>query len=253
MNSPSVLPPSVVQRLQAERARIETGAFSSALSVSEMLLARESGYRVLGQVMGAAVYQYDGQFEFANWRNVNWRNADAPGWRFELTAYTGALHGRATRARYTGALRGARELALQRLSAEARALGASGIIGVRWHFTKPQRLEGDQIEFCVVGTAVCPQFAPGAASGKEPFTSTLSGEATWKLERAGYAPCAFVIESCALLQALSGATRASILAATSPGELNYELGDYTEAIYVARETAMERLETLAIKCGATGI
>ena len=241
----SGLPQSVVERLERERERIEGGAFSSALGVPEMLLARQSGYQVLGQVMGATVYQFGGQREFANWRDYNWRDADAPGWRFELTAYSHALSGAYT-------------LALQRLQAEASALGAQGIVGVKARFTKPQRLEGDQIEFTLTGTAV--RGGP-AATGPErsqvpsetPFTSNLSGEETWKLERVGLVPCAFVLANCALLQTLSGATRAFIMGAPSPGGINYEFAEYTQAVYVARETAMERLENAACGCGATGI
>ena len=233
------LPQSVALRLQRERERIEGGAFSSALGVGEMLLARQSGYQVLGQVMGASVYQFGGQREFADWRDFNWRDADAPGWRFELTAYTGAL-------------KGACELALARLRAEARALGAHGVVGVRARISKPQQLQGDQIEVRLVGSAV--RGGPlGEGEGDAPFTSNLSGEETWKLERLGYAPRAFVLESCALLQALSGETRAFIMGLPSPGEANYEMREYTEAVYVARESAMERLESAALQFGATGI
>ncbi len=235
------LPASVAQRLQAERERIENGAFSGALGVPALLLARQSGYRVLGPVMGASVYQFGGQREFAGWRDVNWRDADAPGWRFELTAYTGAL-------------RGAFESALERLRNEARELGADGVIGVSVRFNRPRQLQGDQIEFTIVGTAVKRTAVTGESSEIEaPFTSNLSAEETWKLERTGYAPCAFLLESCALLQGLSGATRAFIMGSTGPGNLNYEFAEYTEAIYVARETVMERLETCALEAGATGI
>lgn len=243
MNSsaPNLLPPSVVQRLQAERARIEKGAFSSALGVGEMLLARQSGYRVLGQVMGASVYQFGGQRQFANWRDFNWRDADAPAWRFELSAYSDAV-------------RGAFEVALQRLCAEATGLRADGVIGVRVQLKKPQQLQGDQIECAIVGTAVMrPDSRGKARETGAPFTSNLSGAETWMLERVGYAPCALVFECCALLQALSGETRAFIMSLHSPGEANYEFREYTDAIYSARETVMQRLKTGAHSAGASGI
>lgn len=237
----TLLPPSVVQRLQAERERIERGAFSSALNVSETLLARESGYRVLGQVMGASVWQISGGRVRANWRNVNWRDADSPGWRFELTAYTDAM-------------RNVFESALQRLRAEAMVLGADGVIGMRVRSQKPSQLQDERIEFTVIGTAVkrTAMFDISPA-GDALFTSNLSGEETWKLERSGYAPCALLFECCALLQTLSGATRAFIMNLSSSGTANYEYQEYTEAIYVARATAMQRLETRAQGVKATGI
>ena len=305
MNS-SILPQSVVERLQAERARIENGAFSSALSVPEMLLARASGYRVLGQVMGASVYQFGGQWTRSNWRN-NWEARLTQGQSYELTAITVALTA-------------AREAALSRLRAEAQLLKADGVVGVQLRLQTPVGAGENQLEVLAIGTAVARQTAvasgattQGAAPVAAPFrlprlgevaakksapaelfTSNLSGEETWKLESVGYAPCGLIMGNCALVQDASLATHYRIeLAKTarfgmaappnypppnSPGSQqqalqiayvalkkqlydewkrdprgNFEVSEYTRAAYNARESAMERLENEARKCGANGI
>ena len=246
---PSALPQSVVQRLQAERARIENGAFTSSLGVGEMLLARESGYRVLGQVMGACVYQFGGQWTNANWRNQNWENYLTRGLSSELTALSGALSN-------------ARELALARLGAEAQLLGASGVVGVKLRLKTPLYLGQNQIEFSAIGTAVTEGTNKNFVTGGQtraapPFLSNLSGEETWKLERAGWAPCGFVMGNCALLQALSLQTRRNWpwfgIGRFGLSNGNFEVEEYTRAVYQARQLALSRLERAAARCGARGI
>ena len=306
--APNLLPQSVIQRLQVERARIESGAFSSALGVGEMLLARQSGYRVLGQVMGASVYQFGGQWTRSNWRNQGMARL-TQGSFYELTAITTALTS-------------ARELALSRLRAEAILLGAIGVVGVYLRLQKPVGAgeKQNQLEITAIGTAVTretvaaptrsapvaasfnlPRFAPVSpvtAAVMEPFTSNLSSEETWKLERAGYVPCGLIMGNCAICYQLSmaahhkielakssrfggplppriarpSARRLQARSAVSRWELhvaamewqvydewkrnpsgNFEVSEYTGAIYDARELAVARLEVEAQKCGASGI
>ena len=305
----STLPQSVIERLQAERERIESGAFSSALGVGEMLLARQSGYRVLGQVMGASVYQFGGQWTNPNWRN-NWQARLTQGVSYELTAITAALVS-------------ARVLALQRLREEARLLGAQGVVGVRLRLQEPVGAGKNHLEMLAIGTAVArqsdatepansraapatstfnlPRIADVAAKQTvevAPFLSNLSGEETWKLESAGYAPCGLIMGNCAIRHSLSVATHYKIELAQSArfgaalppqyvrrssltpqqqssisrweqevsalkwqiyGEWkrdprgNFEVPEYTGAVYQAREAALARLEAEARACGAQGI
>ena len=241
----SHLPESVVQRLQLERERVETGAFSSALGVGEMLLARESGYRVLGQVMGASVWQLAGQRVPPKWSS-GFR--DSKGLREELTTFSQSI------AR-------ARELAVKRLREEARLLGAHGVVGVRLHFGKNQvnvpqpqsfklQVSPASCEWKIVltGTAVRGRTN---ASTRLPFTSHLSGEETWKLERAGYAPRALVMGNCVLLQILSDFRRKRLFwARFQGGQGSFEVTQYTNALYAARKLALSRLEAQAQKSGA---
>ena len=95
----------------------------------------------------------------------------------------------------------ARELAMTRMEAEAAALGADGIVGVRLEI-EFKEFGDDLAEFIAVGTAV---KADGrgrrrrhrlAQQQGQPFTSDLSGQDFWTLIQAGYAPLGMVMGSC---------------------------------------------------------
>ena len=233
------LPQSVVERLRLERERIENGAFSSALDVPAMLLTRQSGYQVLGQVMGACVYQVGWQWNNANWRNNTIQQQQTQGTSLEMTALSGALMK-------------ARELALARLRAEAQLLGASGVVGVQLRLRKPEYAGQSQIEFLAIGTAVKSSHA--GRPRQTPFTSNLSGAESWHLERAGYAPRDFVMGNCVMLQTLSTNTQNRMgLTILSGARGNFEVAEYTGAIYNARELALSRLELAARASGAQGV
>lgn len=237
----SILPKSVEHRLQNERKRIEGGAFSSSLGVPENLLARQSGYQVLGQVMGATVYQVGWQWSNPNWRNNNAYIQRTEGISFEMSQLSQALMN-------------ARELAVSRLRAEAQILGADGVVGVHLSLRKPEYVGQNQIEFLAVGTAVKSSHAGEQKRGGAPFTSNLSVEEAWALESAGYIPCDFVMGNCVMLQTMATNTQNRMgLTILSGARGNFEVTEYTGAIYTAREIAVSRLERAAKQSGAQGI
>ena len=82
--------------------------FTSDLSVNEFLLVKEAGFDPLGLVMGSSIYQIAPQLPSLS--------RDSPG--CELVEMTRALYH-------------ARELAMNRMEAEAEALGADGVVGMR--------------------------------------------------------------------------------------------------------------------------
>ena len=115
------LPQHARERLADMRAR---QLFTSDLSVSEFLLVKEAGFEPLGLVMGTSIYQLAPR--------VPQLAPGQPG--CELEGLTQALYH-------------ARELAMNRMEAEADALGADGIVGVRLVVnlsTDPQRFQLQQ-------------------------------------------------------------------------------------------------------------
>jgi uncharacterized protein YbjQ (UPF0145 family) len=132
--------------------------FQSDLSGQELWTLVKAGYRPVGFVMGNCVYYVP----------------------------PALLKARATRscelAQYTHALYDARELAIERLQAEAEALGAVGIVDVtvseQSHAWRTNYVNignaalqtGEMIELFVIGTAVVPM--PGA-SGPPPRPSLI--------------------------------------------------------------------------------
>ncbi len=241
----SALTPSVIERLQLERARIESGAFSSSLGVGEMLLARKSGYRVLGQVMGAVAMQFGRQYFDPDWLSRPWLRPALEkqmrrGHTLELTALAQSFSD-------------ARELALLRLKARARELGADGIVAVTLQARWPEQ-DGNErseiIEFVATGTAI----VRGASATQKLFLSSLSCAESWKLERAGYAPCAIVMGQAIILRTLSPGARSEFGRTRFKGwRGNFEVLEYSQVIHKARRRAMSLVKFYAKKCGATGV
>ena len=143
----------------------------------------------------------------------------------------------------------ARELAIQRMVAEATQLNADGIVGVDLTIV-PYAGGGDVLEFVAVGTAVRCDKAPGtfrAASG-QPFSSGLSGRDFFKLLHYGWAPTGLVMGTCVYHVA-----HQSIRAAMRQFGQNVEIPLYTQAVYTARELAMSRMQEEGERNGAAGI
>jgi uncharacterized protein YbjQ (UPF0145 family) len=196
--------------------------FTSDLSVNEFLLVKEVGFHPVGLVMGSSIYHIG--LSLARW-----------GKNMEMQALTQALYH-------------SRELAMVRMEEEADALGADGIVGVR--LTVNLHAWGSNvIEFLAIGTAVHHEGGGNwrAPSGK-PFQSDLSGQDFWTLLRAGYRPLGFVMGNCVYHIAHQGLIQ--WLANTGK---NLELPNYTQALFDARELAMERMQVEAEALGAEGI
>ena len=217
--------PEAAGRLQQNRAGTPGAVFTSDLSVNEFLLVREAGFRPLGFVMGTSVYHVG--IQASNW-----------GKNMELTVLSQAMYH-------------ARELAMTRMEAEAHALGADGIVGVR--LAVLLREWGAHIaEFIALGTAVIGEQAPPTGTWRDnrgrPFTTDLSGQDFWTLLEAGYAPLGLVMGTCVYH-----------IAHQKVGQMfrnagqNVELPQFTQGMYDARELAMGRMQAEAQARGAEGV
>ncbi len=213
------LPSHAKERLLEMRKR---HFFTSDLSVNEFLLVREAGFEPVGLVMGSSIYHIG--FQLASW-----------GKNMEMDKLTQALYH-------------CRELAMTRMEEEAEALGADGVVGVRLEVNL-HAWGSDIVEFLAIGTGVVHRDGQNwRGANNKPFTSDLNGQDFWTLLRAGYRPLGFVMGNCVyhiahqgLIQWLSTSTR------------NIELPNYTQALYDARELAMERMQAEAQELGAGGI
>ncbi len=233
------LPQHAVERIQRTRGAQGQRFWTSDLSVNEFLLVRESGFECAGLVMGSSIYH-------VGYQRGAWSQSQ------ELGVLTQALYQ-------------ARELAMARMEEEAHALGADGIIGVR--LTVNRHAWGEHLaEFVAIGTAIyardphAPGGVPGGAAGPmarpgafrapngRPFTSDLSGQDFWMLLKSGYRPVSLVMGNCVYHvahQTLGGWFKTA-------GQ-NCEMPNFTQALYDARELAMERLQYEAQMDGASGV
>jgi uncharacterized protein YbjQ (UPF0145 family) len=131
---------------------------------------------------------------------------------------------------------------------EADDLGADGIVGVRLDIGRYD-WGAHTAEFIAVGTAV--RHHEGVlhrAPNGRPFTSDLSGQAFWTLLRTGHRPVGMVMGNCVYHVARRGPLRT-----IGQTGRNVELPNYTQALYSARELAMQRMQSEAQALGAKGI
>jgi uncharacterized protein YbjQ (UPF0145 family) len=229
---PSAAQPAIPQHAHERIAQMrQHHFFTSDLSVSEFLLIKEIGFHPLGLVMGSSIFHIGYQ---PVRQSVN----------EELTMLTQALYQ-------------SRELAMARMEEEADELGADGIVGVR--LTVQVHWWGSNvIEFLAIGTAVKHEGNENwrAPNGK-PFTSDLSGQDFWTLLHAGYRPLGFVMGNCVYHVAQQGYVYGQqaygYQAAQQAPYQNMELPNHTQALYDARELAMERMQAEAEELKAEGI
>jgi uncharacterized protein YbjQ (UPF0145 family) len=218
-------PPLGAQGLQIpEHARERLAAmkqhrfFTSDLSVNEFLLVKEVGFHPLGLVMGSSIYSIGAQ---------------------QLQQLPPGEIGTLTQALYQS-----RELAMERMEAEADELGADGIVGTR--LTVSVHAWGTNVvEFLAIGTAVRHERGDGAYRTRDgkPFTSDLTGQDFWTILNAGYRPLGFVMGNCVYY----------VGPPTPPAAQNGELVGQTRALYDSRELAMERMQAEAEALQAEGI
>jgi uncharacterized protein YbjQ (UPF0145 family) len=142
----------------------------------------------------------------------------------------------------------ARELAMTRMEEEADQLGADGIVGVRLDIGRYEW--GEHLaEFIAIGTAV--KHREGEmhrAPNGRPFTSDLSGQDFWTLLSSGHRPVGLVMGSCVYHVAHQG-----MFASMRQIGQNVEMPNFTQALYDARELAMERMQKEAEGLEAEGI
>lgn len=219
----SSLPQHALERLTTMRGdATHRGLFTSDLTINEFLLIREAGFEPLGLVMGSSIYHIG--LKVANW-NQN----------MEMDVLSQAMYN-------------ARMLAMARMQEEANMLGADGIVGVRLEITRYEW--GDALaEFAAVGTAIRARSGQSFRNARGlPFTSDLSGQDFWTLLRAGYRPVGMVMGSCVYHvahQSLGQWMR-------QVGQ-NVEMPNFTQALYDARELAMERMQAEAANIAAQGV
>ena len=217
------VPPHALERLKGMRAQAgQRGLFTSDLSVNEFLLVKEAGFDPVGMVVGSSIYHIGYQQAYFNVSQ-------------ELQVLSQAMY-------Y------ARELAMARMEAEADELGADGIVGVRLEVGRYE-WGADLAEFIAVGTAVRARDGSNYRTrfGK-PFTSDLSGQDFRTLLAAGYRPQGLVMGTCVYHVAHQGLGQWF----KTVGR-NTEMQNFTQALYDARELAMERMQAEAVNLEAEGI
>jgi uncharacterized protein YbjQ (UPF0145 family) len=216
------IPESGRQRMERLKQDVARGSFTSDLSINEFLLVKQAGFDPLGLVLGSSIYHIG--FQQSNWSQNQ-----------EMGVLTQAMYH-------------ARELAMTRMEEEADQLGADGVVGVRLDVRRYE-WGAELADFIAIGTAVKHRGGElHRAPNGRPFTSDLSGQDFATLLRSGYRPVGLVMGNCVYHVAHQG-----LRAAWKQIGRNQEVPTFTQALYEARELAMERMQTEADELQAEGI
>ena len=125
MGEEKSFPPHALERLAGlRREGHPSGVFTSDFSVNEFLLVRKAGFEPIGLCVGSCIYRMGVQFT---------RLSSS----VELTVLSTAMYE-------------ARALAMERMRAEARQMGADGIVGVRLT-VKRAEWDAKVLEFVAIG------------------------------------------------------------------------------------------------------
>ena len=209
------------------------GSFTSDLSVDGFALCHRLGLTPLSQVMGSSIYQ------------IGYQGAWGAGYGETILIELDTL---------SQALNEVRGRALARLGEEARHVGADAVVGVQTRSGESQLDTGTlALEHVVVGTAV-------RRDGKRvdhPVLTELSVAEYTMLVEGGFEPLGIVAWSSVFFTSyvFGGMAAGGMLGGGSltMGVRNFELREFTQAIYSAREAVMAQVTAQASQLRASGI
>lgn len=190
--------------------------FTSTLTPSETVVARQTGLTAISQVMGSSIYHVG----------------------FGLMGMGVGGESRVLQHAYESA----RSNALARMQQEAALLGANIVLDVKFQ-GRGFEWSSDLIEFTAVGTAFRVQ---GMQPSPQPILTLLEPDELWKLHHAGYWPTGIAIGSSFWFEPHADCW----------GEGSWysqELPTHTRASLGARHMATERFRAFAHHLGAQGV
>ncbi|MBV9099311.1 MAG: heavy metal-binding domain-containing protein [Frankiaceae bacterium] len=226
------LPPVAQARVErAAAGRLRTSLFAAR----EAATLRAVGLDPVGDVMGCVV-------EHIGWGGYGCGAYVGTGigrYAYAPPTLTSGMGGYAGYAPYVDALYYGFEVALHRMLLEAQALGADGVVGVRW--TQERIYANNNREFVALGTAV------RARGGQRPahlFATDLAGQDVVKLMHGGWMPSGLVIGIAVAVRHDDYYTRQQAMSWT-----NVEVTGYTELVTFARADARAKFAERAAKHG----
>jgi uncharacterized protein YbjQ (UPF0145 family) len=192
------------------------GRMTSDLSIDEELVLHSIGWEPVDLVTGVSIHS----IPYGVW---NWGQG-------EIT-YASAAYARSF------------ANATDRIHVACAKAGAQGVVGVHVEV----EINRHHIDVALVGTAVRPVDWKGL-SADPVFVSDLSGRDFALLHQSGWTPLGLAAGASFVY-----APRRSMGTAVKQKGQNVELTNFTEAMYSARESAMERMQQAALGMDGTGV
>ena len=227
--SPGTAPPADLraemllgaQSLATPAPPSQARGITSDLSVDEALLLHAAGWEPLDLVCGVAVVSVP----VGVW---NWGRG--------AISLASDAHDQAV------------DQAAAQLRGECSKVHGHGVVGVRVEVS----VRTHHVDVELVGTAVRPIGGKDPrgtdAAQAMPFTSDLSARDFTLLQRAGWMPVGLAFGASFVY-----APRRTAGTAMKQTRQNIELTNYTEAMYSARESAMEKMQRSALHAGGQGV
>jgi uncharacterized protein YbjQ (UPF0145 family) len=213
---------SIGSCIHQDGARAEQLAFSSSADGQELYCQMDAGFRPIKFVFGNVAYSIGvgggigGMFKSMQ--------------RGEIEQYSQVFNQ-------------TRHLALQRITNEARSVGANAVVGIETSIIPFQGMQ----EMVMIGTASFhPSLPPQHAQA--PVTSDLTNEEMWNLVNLGYMPLQLLLGVSVYSLGIVGGLTAA-LKSFSRGEIN----ELTTLIYEARENAIGKISRDAQTAGADDV
>jgi uncharacterized protein YbjQ (UPF0145 family) len=223
-----------VARARIARASAD-GVRTSLLSADGAAGVMAAGFDMVGEVLGTTVMQ------------IGWTGYGGCGW---MGGYSGGMFGPTATvssssrwsgyAPYVNAIKQGRDTAMNRMTQEAAALGADGVVGIR---LTDERMEGNKREFMALGTAV---RSRGRARPERPFTTDLGGQDFAKLITAGWVPVALAYGISVSIRHDDWRTQSQL----SYFAGNTEVSGYTELMTHVRADARREFAAKVARFGA---
>lgn len=229
------LPPVAADRM---KRFARTGLRTSLLTVPGAVGVQSVGFEPVGEVMGCIV-------EHLGWSGFGGCGYIGGFGGFGIsggTVTSSSSAGFVGFGPYVDALYRGYGTALRRMTEEAAAMDADGVVGVRLSVS---HLGGENREFLALGTAVRARsrHRPGRV-----FTTDLAGQDMAKLLAAGWVPGAVIYGISVAVRHDDWATRRQ----SSWGAGNTEVFGYTELVAHVRADARYRFDQQARSVGAEG-
>ena len=140
-----------------------------------------------------------------------------------------------------------RNIAIERIAAEARAKKANSVVGIRTSILPIGTSEVQ--EMIMIGTASYNQYIQSLADSVGGVTtSDLTAEETWNIAKLGYAPLKLVIGTSVYSLGFIGGVKSMI-----KNLVKGEISELTQLIYGAREQSLKKLQAEAEALGADNI
>jgi uncharacterized protein YbjQ (UPF0145 family) len=190
-------------------------SMTSDLSIDEELILHSVGWEPIELVCGVSLYSVP--MGVWNWGQGEITSASA--------AYARAFEG-----------------AIDRIHRECAKAGGHGVVGVQ----VDRSIHRHHVDVTLLGTAVRPVGAK-RVDAAHVFVSDLSARDFTLLHVSGWQPLGLAVGASFVY-----APRRSIGVAMQQKSQNVELTNFTEAMYAARESAMERMQSSAIAMGGNG-